>query len=315
MRSIQKNIYQAYNYFLGKKPSYYPRTRFDKSRELKEIREIIGELRSKKDQLNKEIDGNASAEGYIKCTIITSLIQQIDREIVQFNMFTPKNEEQDKNETLEFAQKLSKIVRKTIETYTDTLKSERNDKKLFAKTAISSTTSAAAVALGWLTSSYLVGWGSFKASGFIDEKIFSITGLNTEAASYRLILNLSRKLYTLEEQLRFVLELEKLDEAEQHNIICPLTKKVPLNPVTCLIDNIVYDKEEIVKWLTEKGSTPNTRMPIPQGKSIPDVLCENPSLKMALDDLRNEKNRTSRLASALEDEEKEEEPAYRRYMS
>lgn len=273
---------------------------FRHSKELKDLHPLLKELRNKEKQLNTLVDDNAGNPAYKKSIIITNTCAQIDEIIQQFNSQPrPLDRSVEIHNILVLITHLKNVIIVCLEKHRDILNTPRPTLSHTISQNRVPTTLSSSVILGIGTSSFL--FATLPIVGVLAlETVSNWMGLDSPVtASLSILERLLNKLELINNSLNFV-----VDEYSTNNkprvpaLYCPITLQRMQRPVLCLLDNRMYDKDAIEKWLTVHRTSPFTRKPLLPEQAIDSVLIENISLKEAIEELEHSQYRLNNTPSA-----------------
>jgi len=294
-RNLYKYYKSAKDYVTNTLPEntcYSENTRFGRTIEFQDLISTIRKLHVKEEELEKEVGDNAGDKGYLKYKAVSKIISKLDAEIIKFNQkHSYKNEAED---ILALIKSLRNITDNGINTYKEHLLIKRNQNKEIAKGAVVATTATGAAAVSISTGSFMSGIGVVQLGREAYDVVCDKSGLNDPPMSYILFNKLSKKLLMLEKQLRYEREIMRCEEAKQRGLKCPLSGESFKFPVVCILDDTIYERNNLIDFLKDNGFAPGNNEPIPQGKNISDVIIDYASLDAEFD---------SRLESETEEEE------------
>ena len=82
------------------------------------------------------------------------------------------------------------------------------------------------------------------------------------------IKNLAYCLVEFEDNKSTILDWGVIDIMERFRLECPITMEIPKDPILCLIDGRIYEKDALKKALDTKYESPMTREKIQRSDSF-----------------------------------------------
>lgn len=277
-----------FSYFYSPKPI---KTRFENTKEFEDLIPILSKLEKQCNSLHAIADGNTASIAYSKNRILRNVITQLNKTIQEFNILPcSDNIEIEVVVMRKLVKEMLKIVSNTIEHHQFVLNQHRSEKREVTKSVVKTAAMISSAGAGVATGSVIcTGLSIFVVGPAINESINRITGLSDNRTKTVCIMEeLVNKLAHISSLFDWAIyDFSQDPHDDIQPLVCIITKEKIKNPVLCLLDGRMYEKEALVTWLTEHRTSPFNRKKMLDDQIVSDVIIENRSLKEALDELEN----------------------------
>lgn len=276
--------------------------------DLKDLFALLNEMSEHQESIRQEVNGNTTHKLFKKSFAFENMMKRIDQAIeehinniksVEQKDHIDENMQRNKKiaSTIILIAKLRQIIDSSLDNNRDDLNTHKNNHKETAKTVVGAASSIAPYVVGYNFGYFTYAFvASNIVSRYIPGNLSYWMGLDeVRSGTVKLFDKCSEMLKTSQNNLEYVLTGGKESE-NSSPLECPITKCKIVHPVLCMLDYQLYEKEEIVKWLNEKGASPFNRKKLENGQTVASVLVECLSIKNAIEELENK----FKLAEAIQ---------------
>lgn len=268
-------------------------TRLSDKKESTKIIEAIQELHKKKIELKASADkiGVDSIE-HAKHRIVAELLKKIDYFIRHFNSKPAYADTiRELQESLNLFRELFESINEVLNNkeYKEILSQFRNKNREYARTGLTIGVWSG-IGLALVFSSVTAGASVFVASLGGASVLENQTNINSPVPeTYKLIYDLMNILKLTIKNLVLRINMKQLDSdqsvklSDEDNMVCPITQALIRDPVLFLLDHYSYEREALVKWLSNHRRSPMTDKEMTKHQKIEDVIIANQNLKHVID--------------------------------
>ena len=200
-------------------------------------------------------------------------------------------------EIILLSREMSNILKEYYSGFSETLNIPRKPGLFSAQKSVVQVASFGAIGVAAAALSFsTMGTGAalLIAGPHLSNKTLELSGLEKPmTTTSKLITKLIETLDKTAEHLELALKLKankKLSSDTTHPepFVCPITRELMKDPVSCKLDGKTYERTAITKWLSEHRDSPWSRLKMADGETVESVLTENINLRNLLEKYRQE---------------------------